>query len=104
MSIGGSRDLARESPLTLLQQELGYSFADTGILLRALTHVSYARGKAGGHNETLEFLGDAVLDLAVSDLLMRQFPDKSEGDLSKMRAGLVNAAATLIGDLRDSRW
>lgn len=63
------------------------------MLLRALTHVSYARGKAGAHNETLEFLGDAVLDLAVSDLLMRQFPDKSEGDLSKMRAALVNATA-----------
>lgn len=85
--------MARESPLTLLQKELGYAFSDGDILLRALTHVSYARGNAGGHNETLEFLGDAVLDLAVSDLLMRRFPDKTEGDLSKMRAALVNAAA-----------
>ena len=85
--------MARESPLTLLQKELGYTFSDGDILLRALTHVSYARGNAGGHNETLEFLGDAVLDLAVSDLLMRRFPDKTEGDLSKMRAALVNAAA-----------
>jgi ribonuclease III len=55
--------------------------------------VSYARGRAGAHNETLEFLGDAVLDLAISDLLMRRFPDKSEGDLSKMRAALVNSAS-----------
>ncbi|HKA34687.1 MAG TPA: ribonuclease III [Candidatus Binatia bacterium] len=85
--------MAREAPLTLLQKELGYSFSDPDILLRAVTHISYARGKAGGHNETLEFLGDAVLDLAVSDLLMRRFPDKSEGDLSKMRAALVNATA-----------
>jgi ribonuclease-3 len=85
--------MRRQSPLTLLQSQLGYSFADEEILLRALTHVSYARGNAGVHNETLEFLGDAVLDLAVSDLLMRRFPEKSEGDLSKMRAALVNASA-----------
>jgi ribonuclease-3 len=85
--------VARESDLAFLQKELGYYFSDSTVLLRGLTHVSYARGKAGGHNETLEFLGDAVLDLAVSDLLMRRFPDKSEGDLSKMRAALVNATA-----------
>jgi ribonuclease-3 len=83
----------RERALSLLQKELGYAFSDPGILLRAFTHVSYSRGKEGGHNETLEFLGDAVLDLAVSDILMRRFPEKSEGDLSKMRAALVNAAA-----------
>ena len=79
--------------LTRLQKDLGYSFSDVDLLTRCLTHVSFGRGKADGHNETLEFLGDAVLDLAVSDLLMRRFPDKSEGDLSKMRASLVNAAA-----------
>jgi len=77
--------------LSRLQKELGYAFSDPALLMRALTHVSYGRGKKDGHNETLEFLGDAVLDLAVSDLLMRRFPDKSEGDLSKMRASLVNA-------------
>lgn len=79
--------------LSHLQEQLGYKFKDAGLLLRGLTHISHGRGKAGTHNETLEFLGDAVLDLAVSDLLMRRFPDKSEGDLSKMRASLVNAAA-----------
>jgi len=78
--------------LSLLQKQLGYRFKDNSLLLRCLTHVSFGRGKGGEHNETLEFLGDAVLDLAVSDLLMRRFPDKSEGDLSKMRASLVNAA------------
>ena len=75
-----------------LQQELGYRFKDPDLLVRCLTHVSYGRQKTEGHNEVLEFLGDAVLDLAVSDLLMRQNPDKSEGDLSRMRAALVNSA------------
>jgi ribonuclease III len=77
--------------LARLQEELNYTFSDLDLLSRSLTHVSYGRGKKDEHNETLEFLGDAVLDLAVSDLLMRRFPDKSEGDLSKMRASLVNA-------------
>jgi len=81
----------KESKWHLLQKELGYSFSDLSLLSRCLTHVSYGRGKGEGHNETFEFLGDAVLNLAISDLLMRRFPEKSEGDLSKMRASLVNA-------------
>ncbi|HEX9444198.1 MAG TPA: ribonuclease III domain-containing protein, partial [Candidatus Binatia bacterium] len=85
--------MASEPALTHLQAELGYSFSSAELLLRSLTHVSYGRAKESNHNETLEFLGDAVLDLAVSDLLMRRYPDKSEGDLSKMRAALVNASA-----------
>ncbi len=84
---------AKEPKLALLQSEIGYDFSDPTLLMRCLTHVSYSRGEAGSHNETLEFLGDAVLNLAISDLLMRRFPDKSEGELSKMRASLVNAAA-----------
>ena len=80
-----------DAQLDLLQKELGYSFKDPALLLRCLTHVSYDRQKSEGHNEVLEFLGDAVLDLAVSDLLMRHNPDKSEGDLSRMRAALVNS-------------
>ncbi|MET0500539.1 MAG: ribonuclease III [Candidatus Binatia bacterium] len=75
----------------LLEKALGYSFSDATLLVRALTHVSYNREKSAGHNEVLEFLGDAVLDLAISDLLMRSFPEKSEGDLSRMRAALVNS-------------
>jgi ribonuclease-3 len=81
-----------DSQLDLLQKDLGYSFKDPALLLRCLTHVSYDRKKNEGHNEVLEFLGDAVLDLAVSDLLMQRNPDKSEGDLSRMRAALVNAS------------
>ena len=75
----------------LLRRELGYGFKDPALLRRALTHVSYDRYKRGDHNEVLEFLGDAVLDLAVSDLLMLHNPDKTEGDLSRMRAALVNS-------------
>ncbi len=75
-----------------LQKELGYSFADPALLLRSLTHVSHERDQDGGHNEVLEFLGDAVLDLAISDLLMRRYPARSEGDLSRMRAALVNSS------------
>jgi ribonuclease III len=80
-------------PLVLLQQELGYTFSDAGLLLRSLTHVSYERKKEDAHNEVLEFLGDAVLDLAISDLLIRLYPARSEGDLSRMRAALVNSSA-----------
>lgn len=83
----------KESQLSRLQKELGYSFSNAALLLRCLTHVSYGPGKEREHNETLEFLGDAVLSLAISDLLMRRFPGKSEGDLSKMRASLVNSVA-----------
>ena len=75
-----------------LQKELGYTFNDRSLLVRCLTHVSYNYDRRLGHNEVLEFLGDAVLDLAISDLLMRRFPDKSEGDLSRMRAALVNSS------------
>ncbi len=84
--------MEKQPQLLALQKELGYLFSDPELLLRCLTHVSYGRGKGGDHNETFEFLGDAVLDLAISDLLMLRFPDKSEGDLSKMRASLVNAS------------
>lgn len=84
--------MAGNSQLLLrLQEELGYFYSDSTLLVRCLTHVSYGRGEGNDHNETLEFLGDAVLDLAISDLLMRRFPEKNEGDLSKMRASLVNA-------------
>jgi ribonuclease-3 len=98
--------LKEKGQLQVLQKELGYNFKDPLLLVRSLTHVSYDRNKSGGHNEVLEFLGDAVLDLVISDLLFRRFPDKNEGDLSRMRAGLVNsvalakkAAALNLGDL-----
>jgi len=85
------RNMTADTQLEQLQKAMGYRFKDCPLLLRCLTHVSFERKKTDGHNEVLEFLGDAVLDLAVSDLLMRENPDKSEGDLSRMRAALVNS-------------
>jgi ribonuclease-3 len=79
-----SADVTRD-----IEAGLGHRFVRPQHLARALTHRSAG---AAINNETLEFLGDAVLDLAISDLLMRRFPDAREGELSKMRAGLVNAA------------
>jgi ribonuclease-3 len=68
---------------------LGYRFQRPAYLEVAVTHRSYSPEVP--NNETLEFLGDAVLALAMADVLMRRFPTVREGDLSKLRAGLVNA-------------
>ena len=73
------------SPLDLLQQRLGHRFAEPGLLTRALTHRSFG----ADHNERLEFLGDAVLSLAVSSLLFERFAGSDEGDLTRVRAHLV---------------
>ncbi len=80
---------ADPAELERFQEALGYRFKDPALLNRCLTHVSCGGGM-DAHNESLEFLGDAVLSLAVSDMLMRRFPERSEGDLSRMRASLVN--------------
>ncbi len=80
---------ADASGIEHLQDALGYRFRDPLLLNRCLTHVSCGGGM-DVHNESLEFLGDAVLNLAISDLLMRRFPERNEGDLSRMRASLVN--------------
>jgi ribonuclease III len=76
-----------------LQDILRYHFRDASLLDTALTHRSYVNenpSAAGHDNERLEFLGDAVLELCISDLLMMQFPDFQEGSLSQMRAAIVN--------------
>lgn len=73
-----------------LERELGYAFRRPELLELALVHRSNA-GRTGANNEKLEFLGDAVLDLAISRLLMDRFADADEGELSKRRAALVNA-------------
>jgi ribonuclease III len=72
-----------------LEDTLGYHFARLDLLEIALTHPSAALAGAP-HYERLEFLGDAVLDLAIADLLMRQLPQAKEGTLSKERASIVN--------------
>ena len=82
--------------LSDLQSHFSYQFKDEHLLEQALTHRSFYfenRGSTRGHNERLEFLGDAVLDLAISAELMRLYPDENEGVLSKWRASLVNEAS-----------
>ena len=81
-----------------LQKTLSYSFKDEIILAQALTHKSYAHEKKGiiKDNERLEFLGDAVLDLSISHLIMERFPDLSEGDMSKLRASVVNEGSLAV--------
>jgi ribonuclease-3 len=78
--------------LKLLCQSLGVEFNDISFLHQALTHTSFANeSKHAGavHNERLEFLGDAVLDLVISDRLFKRFPDLPEGELTKARAHIV---------------
>jgi ribonuclease-3 len=88
-----------------LQAAIGYEFRDAGLCETALTHTSWLNETAAegrSDNERYEFLGDAVLALVVSDLLMRRLPARAEGELTRMRAGLVSEgglarAATAIG-------
>jgi ribonuclease-3 len=70
-------------------RRLGHAFADPSLLDRALTHRSFA----GGHNERLEFLGDSLLGCVIAILLYERYPDMPEGDLSRLRATLVNQAS-----------
>lgn len=91
------------------QKTIGYEFKEERLLQTAFTHRSYLNenrapgphGK-GGHNERLEFLGDAVLELVVTEFLFAKYPDRPEGDLTAYRAALVNTvsisdAATKLG-------
>jgi ribonuclease-3 len=75
-----------------LQDVIGYRFREEGLLTQALTHSSYANEKhmkKGSDNERLEFLGDAVLELASSEFLYSEYPNMPEGELTKLRASLV---------------
>ncbi len=77
-----------------LQAALGYAFRDAGLLEAALSHASYAHEQDGDRgNERLEYLGDAVLDLAIAHLLCEAHPGWQEGDLTRARAALVNKRA-----------
>jgi len=83
----------RESLLRALEGHLGHRFHDLALLEQALTHASRAHeepGAGAGDNEPLEFLGDAVLGLVVTDLLHRRDPGGAEGPKSRMRARLVS--------------
>ena len=74
-----------QSGLQALQRSLQHEFTQPALLVQALTHRSFS----SDHNERLEFLGDSVLSLAVSDLLYRRLAQLPEGDLSRVRANLV---------------
>ena len=86
------------SALASLQSRLQHQFSDPSLLQRAVTHRSFS----AEHNERLEFLGDSVLNLAVSTLLYRRLQAQSEGDLSRVRANLVKEGTLhqLAKDLR----
>ena len=83
---------ARKEQLAELERALSYRFHRLELLNQALTHKSYVHEQREPvqHNERLEFLGDAVLGLVISDYCYRQFADLAEGELSKLRASLVN--------------
>lgn len=76
-----------------LEKKLGISFKDKNLLTQAFIHRSYLNENGNisiGHNERLEFLGDAVLELVVTDHLYRKFPNSAEGELTAYRSSLVN--------------
>jgi ribonuclease-3 len=86
-------------------QKLRYNFTDTSLIEEAFRHSSFVNEQVGmaiNNNERLEFLGDAVLNLVVGHILMKRFPDLKEGDLSRMRASLVNESQlALIARMMD---
>lgn len=81
-----------EDDLADLQEKIGYTFKDVKLLQLSMVHSSFAfeRLDCGRHNETQEFLGDAVLDLTVGYILFTRFPELREGKLTRIRSALVN--------------
>lgn len=80
--------------LSGLEERISLKFNNQDLLLQALTHRSYLNENPSfrlGHNERLEFLGDAVLELVVTERLYDQFPEKPEGEMTSLRAALVNS-------------
>lgn len=87
------------SDLSKLEQKLGIQFKNKDLLKEAITHRSYLNENPSWnlpHNERLEFLGDAVLELAVTEGLFNQYPQYPEGQLTSLRAALVNYQAVAI--------
>jgi ribonuclease III len=79
-----------------LQQAIGYRFRDRGLLEHAMTHTSRANEDVSGgvvDNESMEFLGDALLGFVVADMLFRDFPEYDEGQKSKIKAAVVSTAS-----------
>ena len=89
----GTRVIRLRDEFDDLQQRIGYRFKDRGLLEHALTHRSRAAEDVSGgvyDNESLEFLGDAVLGLVVAEALFRRYPESSEGQKSKIKAAVVS--------------
>jgi ribonuclease-3 len=100
--VGGGLVVPLPQQFAALESRLGYRFRDRGLLEHALTHKSKAHEDPSGgvnDNESLEFLGDAVLGLVVADALFRTFPEFSEGQKSKIKAMLVSTTA--LAELAD---
>ena len=92
----GSRVVRLRDEFEELQERVGYRFKDRGLLEHALTHRSRAAEDASGgvaDNESLEFLGDAVLGLVVAEMLFRRYPEYNEGQKSKIKASVVSTQA-----------
>ncbi len=103
---GGDRQREPDADLAALERTLGYRFRDGSLLERALVHSSAATEGDLESNQTLEFLGDAVLDLAVSEFLLKRHPGRAEGELTRMRASIVSAKglAAAAARLDLGRW
>jgi ribonuclease III len=80
----------RQELLREFEQKLGTSFLNRPLLNQSLTHSSYGHEHKIPDNERLEFLGDAILKLVISEYLYHKFPDKAEGDLTKIRASVIS--------------
>jgi ribonuclease-3 len=92
--MSGSRVVPLREEFRGLEDRIGYRFRDPGLLEHALTHRSRVHEDASGgvfDNESLEFLGDAVLGFVIADLLFREFPQHNEGEKSKIKASIVSA-------------
>lgn len=90
------------SDIQTFESKTGFSFQNADLLRQAFLHRSYLNENPGerlGHNERLEFLGDAVLELAVTEELYEKFPQKPEGELTTLRAALVNSK--MLADVAD---
>ena len=84
----------KEKDFGEFERTIGIKFNDADLLKQAFTHRSFLnehKALKGKHNERLEFLGDAVLELAITHYLYNEYPDKNEGDLTSIRSALVNA-------------
>ncbi len=84
--------MLNEQELNEFQNVIGYKFKNIDLLIQALTHSSFVNEQKINKKpdyERLEFLGDAVLEMISSDFLFRKYPDKKEGEMSKIRASLV---------------